>query len=205
MVTVSTTDGGDGLAPGTLSLVHAFANTIDVEAGTDEFKLSGADVFENAHQMRRWLVLRGLWGEDGPELTLAEYERLHRLRDAVRELLKANHGGSTRPDAALAAWNALTREGTLRVELDGGGQPRLAAAENGVDGVVAAFAGAAYDAMVAGTWPRLKICAADTCAWAFYDGSKNRSGTWCSMAICGNRAKVRKYQARRKSRSARDG
>ena len=49
--------------------------------------------------------------------------------------------------------------------------------------------------MADGTWRRLKACREDTCQWAFYDRSKNRSGTWCSMAVCGNRAKARAYRS----------
>ena len=45
-----------------------------------------------------------------------------------------------------------------------------------------------------GTWRRMKACPA--CGWAFYDRSRNRSRTWCTMAICGNRAKARSYRAR---------
>ncbi|TKA12045.1 hypothetical protein FCI23_09025 [Actinacidiphila oryziradicis] len=48
-----------------------------------------------------------------------------------------------------------------------------------------------------GTWRRLKICPSEHCQWAFYDHSKNRSGTWCQMAECGNRAKARAYRNRR--------
>ncbi|TMI13474.1 CGNR zinc finger domain-containing protein, partial [Candidatus Bathyarchaeota archaeon] len=43
------------------------------------------------------------------------------------------------------------------------------------------------------TWARLKACSSDTCRYAFYDNSKNHTGKWCSMAVCGNRNKVRKY------------
>jgi predicted RNA-binding Zn ribbon-like protein len=49
--------------------------------------------------------------------------------------------------------------------------------------------------MADGTWHRLKACR--QCAWAYYDYSKNRSATWCSMAICGNRTKTRAYRRRR--------
>jgi len=47
-----------------------------------------------------------------------------------------------------------------------------------------------------GTWARLKVCAEDACMWAFYDRSKNRSGNWCSMAVCGNRMKARRHYQR---------
>jgi predicted RNA-binding Zn ribbon-like protein len=51
--------------------------------------------------------------------------------------------------------------------------------------------------MLQGIWPRLKICLSDTCQWAFYDASKNRSGNWCSMEVCGNRMKVRSHRRRK--------
>jgi predicted RNA-binding Zn ribbon-like protein len=47
-----------------------------------------------------------------------------------------------------------------------------------------------------GSWQRVKACRADDCHWAFYDFSRNRSGTWCDMAVCGNREKVRSYRER---------
>ena len=46
-------------------------------------------------------------------------------------------------------------------------------------------------------WKRLKACRLHTCEWAFYDHTKNRSGAWCNMAVCGNRAKARAYRERR--------
>jgi predicted RNA-binding Zn ribbon-like protein len=35
----------------------------------------------------------------------------------------------------------------------------------------------------------------------FYDRSKNRSGRWCVMAECGNRAKVRAYRERERAKA----
>jgi predicted RNA-binding Zn ribbon-like protein len=40
-------------------------------------------------------------------------------------------------------------------------------------------------------------CTSDECLWAFYDRSRNRSRHWCSMGVCGNRAKTRTYRAKR--------
>ena len=48
---------------------------------------------------------------------------------------------------------------------------------------------------------RVKICPADDCRWAFYDASRNRSRQWCSMEVCGNRAKARSHRARTASAS----
>ena len=52
---------------------------------------------------------------------------------------------------------------------------------------------------VLGAWERLKACPAEDCEWAFFDVSRNRSRTWCSMEECGNRAKTRRYRRRKGS------
>ena len=49
----------------------------------------------------------------------------------------------------------------------------------------------------------VRSCASPACGRLFLDGSRNGSRRWCDMAACGNRAKVRRHYARRRSRSAR--
>jgi predicted RNA-binding Zn ribbon-like protein len=39
------------------------------------------------------------------------------------------------------------------------------------------------------------LCASEACGWVFLDPSHRRR--WCTMAVCGNRAKVRRYHQRR--------
>ncbi|NUS80352.1 MAG: CGNR zinc finger domain-containing protein, partial [Streptomyces sp.] len=51
-------------------------------------------------------------------------------------------------------------------------------------------------ALIAGTWQRLKSCEAATCHWAYYDRSPAGRGRWCSMQVCGARAKMRRYRAK---------
>lgn len=43
---------------------------------------------------------------------------------------------------------------------------------------------------------RLRVCTSDTCAAAFYDRSPAARRRWCSMELCGNRAKARRHRAR---------
>jgi predicted RNA-binding Zn ribbon-like protein len=43
----------------------------------------------------------------------------------------------------------------------------------------------------------LKACQEHGCRWVFYDHSRNRSSTWCAITLCGTRAKMRAYRARR--------
>ena len=45
---------------------------------------------------------------------------------------------------------------------------------------------------------RLRTCGNPRCRWLFVDATRNRSRRWCTMAVCGNRAKVLRYRQRRR-------
>jgi predicted RNA-binding Zn ribbon-like protein len=49
---------------------------------------------------------------------------------------------------------------------------------------------------------RFRICANDTCRWAFYDESPTGRRRWCDMRTCGNRAKAARHRERLKAASA---
>jgi predicted RNA-binding Zn ribbon-like protein len=116
-----------------------------------------------------WLVAHGLASSETVDL------------QAVREFRERLRG-------ALAG-EAESLSGTVTVHIEAGAGARLEGS-GPVERVLALLA-------AEGVWERLKVCGADDCRWAFYDTSRNRSRTWCSMADCGNRAKVRAYRARR--------
>ena len=132
---------------------------------------------------REWLP--GWLEEHG--LPASAFERAVALREALRALLRVNNLGGAAPEA-VALVNESARD--VRVELGTGG-----VALAGRD-PIAQVTATALTAMLDGTWGRLKVCR--NCEWAFYDTSKNRSGSWCSMQLCGNRRKTRAYRSRRK-------
>jgi predicted RNA-binding Zn ribbon-like protein len=68
--------------------------------------------------------------------------------------------------------------------------------KGGAAGALAFVLAAVAETMADGTWPKLKACRSDTCRWAFVDHARNRSRQWCSMSVCGNRAKARTFRAR---------
>ncbi|TMI77299.1 MAG: hypothetical protein E6H05_00485 [Bacillati bacterium ANGP1] len=46
---------------------------------------------------------------------------------------------------------------------------------------------------------RVRQCQSDDgCGWLFIDRSKNGTRRWCSMSVCGNRAKARRHYERTK-------
>jgi predicted RNA-binding Zn ribbon-like protein len=97
----------------------------------------------------------------------------------------------------VAPVNDAARRGGLLLQLDPAGAPAAVATAQGVDRALGELIAIVHRAMAAGTWTRLKACREHGCRWAFYDASRNRSGTWCSMAVCGARAKMRTYRAAR--------
>jgi predicted RNA-binding Zn ribbon-like protein len=172
-------------APGDLALVERFVNTADLEGGTDALADPAA--------LSAWLREAGLaeWGDTFDE---AGRNRMIAVREALRSLLLSNHGEPVDP----AAVEVLDRAAALEVAFAADGTARLAPAGHGVDGAVATLLGIVARAQAAGTWSRLKACPAENCGWAFYDSSRNRSRAWCSMSVCGNRAKARSYRARQR-------
>jgi predicted RNA-binding Zn ribbon-like protein len=119
------------------------------------------------------------------------------LRAALRELALLNTLRRRPDETERARLDAALAPLTLRAEVDDAG--RLAAVPGGACAgrALATLVAIVLEAQASGEWSRLKACRKDTCGWLFYDGSRNRSSSWCSMSICGNRAKTSAYRRRR--------
>lgn len=186
--------GGDGPepagrapAPPTLKLVQDFVNSVDLEAGIDRFA--------TAEGLRSWLLQRDLISltDDVNDEALA---RTLETREAIRALAGANNGVDLDP-AAVQTLSRVFAAAPLQVMFGPTGRIRLQPTTPGVIGALSSILVAVYESMIEGTWDRLKACRRDVCHWVFYDYSRNRSGTWCAMAICGNRTKTKAYYRRK--------
>ena len=167
-------------------MVRRFVNSVDFEADTEELSSPEA--------LAAWLEGQELGPVDGA--TAADVRRAVELREALRELLLGQHGDyEPHPDAARTVDEAA-RRARLEVRFAQDGTASVAPAAGGVDAALGRLLTIVADAQAAGTWTRMKACPWETCRWAFYDNSKNRSGVWCNMAVCGNRAKARAYRER---------
>ena len=172
-------------APAPLRTVQLFVNTTDHEHDREWLSTPA--------ELRRWLAEHDL-APDRAAFTPADLRRAHELREALRALLVANNGHPL-GDGPLEALRRLARRSRLTVRFDDHAAARLEPAASGIDGALGRLLAIVFVAMVDGSWGRLKACR--NCRWAFYDYSKNRSATWCSMTLCGNRLKTRAYRRRR--------
>jgi predicted RNA-binding Zn ribbon-like protein len=178
-------------APGRLELVRTFLNTVDLESGEEDFSSPAI--------LASWLEERGLL-RSGARLSARELSDAIEFRETLRDVLEANAGHGDAP-AARRRLDEIAARIPMRVQV--GGRPRLEPLRgDGMQAALGRLLAVAYEAELDGSWQRLKVCRSDTCRWAFYDSSRNRSGAWCTMAICGNRMKGRAFRRRLPGRAA---
>ncbi|OEJ26580.1 hypothetical protein AR457_21135 [Streptomyces agglomeratus] len=158
-------------APGELALVEALVNTLDVEKGADSLDTED--------------------GRTAFGLAEADVPAARELREALRAACLA-HAGHDVPTESL---DRLLAAAPLLVTVDGAGAAALRPADP--EALVSRVAAAIATATADGTWLRLKACEAQDCLWAYYDRSPAGRSRWCTMAVCGSRAKMRKYRAGR--------
>lgn len=174
-------------APGDLERVRQFVNTREIGHVSDRI--------EDPPALAAWLELQGL-AEPGVRATRADVARAAELREALRETLLAHTAGDEPPAGACRALDAAAARARLRLRFSERGSAELAPDAGGVDGALGRLLAIVHDSIAQGTWSRLKACREHECEWAFYDHTKNRSGAWCSMQRCGNRAKARAFRER---------
>ncbi|MFG1943497.1 CGNR zinc finger domain-containing protein [Nonomuraea sp. NPDC048826] len=158
--------------------VRDFVNTYDVEADADDLGTPA--------ELALWLRERALAGP-GDRATDDDLTLAVALREGLRAAMRRD---GERPELPVLP---------LRVTV--GRRPELAPVGGGVAAGLAMIAAA----VTGDSWDRLKVCAEATCRRAFIDSSRNRSRSWCSMRVCGNRTKTRAYRARKQGSRPRPG
>ena len=167
-------------------LLVEFVNTRDIEEETDSIADPGL--------LETWIAART--GEYAGELDREDVERTSALRESLRALMLANNGKGADP-AALVPLREAAERTRIRTAFGADGRLELAPARSGLSGFEARLLLAIERLQSHGAWPRLKACTVDDCQWAFYDSTRNHSRTWCSMDVCGNREKTRRYRERK--------
>jgi predicted RNA-binding Zn ribbon-like protein len=180
---------GPDPVPAPALLLRDFVNSAEPQTGGETFGSPAA--------LAAWCHEHGLLPA-GAALTREDLTAAVAVREGLRAVLHGHASHRTPAGELLALDDALDRI-PLRASFDSSGELRLrAAGDRPVAGVIAGLLDAVRQAGRDGSWDRLKVCARDSCRWAFYDTSRNRSGRWCSMAGCGNRVKMQRAHARRR-------
>ena len=175
-------------APGDLRLVQSLVNSFyDLDRGVERLTTPEA--------LAGWLRERGLL-EPGLELDEHDLERAIGVREGLRALMFINNGEPGDP-GAIERLNRALRAPGLFLQLSPSDRPDFEAPRRDLDSALALIATIVAVAQLDGRWSRMKACPGHDCGWAFYDHSRNQASSWCSMSVCGQRAKAREYRRRR--------
>ncbi|HWY23094.1 MAG TPA: ABATE domain-containing protein [Candidatus Acidoferrum sp.] len=185
-----------------------FINTLD-DRPSDKPK----ELLTNYYELARF-------GEDTgiltPEQLDSFYERVHlapdgaedavrrarNLREALHDILSAVMNKQNAPQMALDRLNANLHDAALHsrlVQREGRLEWRFDEMTSSFNAMLWPIARAGADLLTSPDVARVRACSSPTCQWLFIDTSKNHHRRWCSMKQCGNRAKVRRFYARRKT------
>jgi len=185
-----------------------FINTLDDRPSTQPKEL-----LKNFYELARF-------GEDTGILKPEEldffYERVHlvpeeaadamrraiHLREALYAIFTAVMNRQTAPQLALNRLNANLHDAALHsrlVQVEGGLEWRFESMTSRCAAMLWPIARAAADLLASSDVALVRACSSPTCQWLFLDKSKNHHRRWCSMKQCGNRAKVRRFYAKKRT------
>jgi len=182
-------------APAGLAVVQDLLNTRDIGRKVP-------DLLGTPEQARAWLIDELAPAPPGAadrpdqswvaelserELSVRELSDLRSLRSAVQRLIS---GGP---------WPADRQTVKTTLTISASGEVRLRPAGSGLRAFAAAVWCEIFLAQQAGSLKRLKLCHNPVCSSAFYDRSKNNSGVWHDVKMCGNAANLRASRARRRA------
>ncbi|SCE74597.1 CGNR zinc finger domain-containing protein [Micromonospora chokoriensis] len=189
-------------APGGLGLVQDLLNTIS--AGTPR----QPDLLDDPGSATEWARLAvAQWsaatGRPAPDIPL-DPAGLQALRIFREELLDGIDKRLSRtPDLGQSAdasdgipAGSRTTEATLRLDRDG--SVHLDPAGAGADLLISLILAGLFEAQIADVGRRIKTCRNPRCRVAFYDRSRNNSGVWHSVRVCGHPTNLRAHRARQR-------
>ena len=185
-----------------------FINTLD-----DRTSAQPKELLANYYELARF-------GEDTGILTPEQldyfYENVHlmiddaadalrraiNLREAMYAVFSALLSRQTVPAAAMDTLNAYIQDAALHsrlVQREERCEWRFDDMGSALDAMLWPIARAAADLLASSDVALVRACSSPTCQWFFLDTSKNHHRRWCSMKQCGNRAKVRRFYAKKKT------
>ncbi len=127
--------------------------------------------------------------------------RARKLREALHEIFFASIHKKIAAQAAIDLLNVELQDAARHSRLMQRGrvwERRFDELESSFDAMLWPITEAAANLLVSSDLALVRACSSPTCRWFFLDTSKNHHRRWCSMKLCGNRTKVRRFYAKQK-------
>jgi predicted RNA-binding Zn ribbon-like protein len=185
-----------------------FVNTLEYDKGLPDEQLA------DAITAVRWLEDHSLLHAEtaahlrdemtGDDAAAARVlQRVHRVRDSLRELLDAAVEKRPPRESALREVNRALRAQYIYELVPAADGVSLDHRHEGdpINGALARLAEVIARELTQEDKERLRVCANDECRWVFRDNSPAGRRKWCDMGTCGNRAKAARHRERQKQKS----
>lgn len=178
------------IAPDGLAFVQDLLNTVSVGKSVDLF--GSLDDAQNwlDDALTRWARVTN-HAVQRVELAERDLRQLRDLRDELQLFVRREPGAEIRQLTNSATVLQVDPDGVVQIEPRGTGWRRVAAV----------LLIEILEAQRADRWRRLKLCKNRRCSAAYYDRSRNNSGVWHDVQVCGNAANLRAYRARQRAQS----
>ena len=157
------------------------------------------DFWQTDLDVVHWLVRSGMLDGQPASMPIGGVllATARELRAVARDLVAARKAGQTGDAGKL---NTFLREAASYPQLiwQDGAAPHLVrrhAAQSAMQ-LLAPVAEAVAQLLVRGDFKLVRTCEHPDCVLWFYDRTKAHKRRWCSMARCGNRAKVAEFRKR---------
>ena len=150
------------------------------------------DLLAGPDDLARWFVAAGL-AQERPKVTARVLHRARELREAIYRLAIARARKRPFPEADRALLNRRAAGATPAPYLDRNGSLRTTGSASELLSLIAR---AAVELFGSAAGDRIRRCQGSGCALLFVDTSRSGARKWCSMAGCGNKAKVASFRAR---------
>jgi len=147
---------------------------------------------DEARQLRREAARR-------PEAATRVLRKAAGLREALYRIFAGLAGGRSPFAADLAILNGSLPDALARLRVAAGGDGfswAWAGDRETLDRLVWPVARDAAVFLTSVDLSRLRTCGNPRCRWVFHDGTRSGTRRWCTMAVCGNQAKLRRYRHR---------
>jgi len=142
------------------------------------------------------------WTQRHPGPAAVVFREAIAIREMIYRIFHAVAAGGAPSDEDMVLLNRALMDAPARASLQRSGAGfgwRTSKAKFSAAALLAPVLWSVGDLLAGPQLKQVRECANSKCLWLFLDDSKNQARRWCSMQVCGNRAKARRHYIRRKS------
>lgn len=171
-----------------------------------------SDLFQQYGDLLEWGMVAGIVTEEEAAILRAEAARrpeeaaavlgtAREFREALFRVIQRKEEGRPADPVDVERISRVVGSSMAHTRLqpaEGHYTTTWETATDALDRVLWPIAGSALELLTSPALPRARVCEGPGCGWVFLDTTRNRSRRWCSMELCGNRDKVKRFYRRHK-------